>query len=186
MLMTLVIITLFSGFLLGYVNKITLEPKAKVKAIQKVNALQSVLPEFDNNLIQDVIWVKTNGEKDSTEIFPAYKEGELVGIAIAGKSNKGFSGLVKCMIGYLPDGQIFNIVVMEQKETPGLGTKIKDEKFIQQFLRKNPEKEALKVKKDGGKVDALTGATISTRAFCETVNSSYEVLKINKEKIEKK
>lgn len=183
MLITLIVITLIAGFLLGYVNQITIAPKAKVKAEQKIKALQAVLPAFDNDLVKDVVWIKTNQEKDSVEVFPAFKDKKLVGYAITGTSEKGFGGTVKTMIGYLPDGSINNIVVLEQKETPGLGTKMKEPKFIQQFLGKNPESFVLKVKKDGGQVDALTGATISSRAFCETLQSSYENMKINQEQL---
>lgn len=183
MLVTLIVITLVSGFLLGYVNQITLEPKARVKAAQKIKALQLVLPQFDNDLAKDVIKVKLPEAKDSVEIFPAYLNGELVGYATTGISEKGFSGTVKSMIGYTKDGTIQNIAVLEQKETPGLGTKMKEAKFIKQFLGLNPEKANLKVKKDGGQIDALTGATISSRAFIETVQNSYQVIKENEQKI---
>ena len=60
---------------------------------------------------------------------------------------------------------------------------MKEQKFIGQFLGKNPESFVLKVKKDGGQVDALTGATISSRAFCETLQSSYENMKANQDKL---
>ena len=78
------------------------------------------------------------------------------------------------MVGFEPDGKIKNIAVLEQKETPGLGTKIKDVKFIEQYRNKNPSAFNLKVAKDGGEVDALTGATISSRAFSEAVQLSYD------------
>src|SRR5690606_34719403 len=96
-----------------------------------------------------------------------------------GSSEKGFSGLVKIMVGFKPDGTIQNIAVLEQKETPGLGTKIKDESFLQQFRDKNPSTFNLKVKKDGGEVDALTGATISSRAFTESAKLAFDEFLIN-------
>lgn len=177
MLLTLVVITLISGFLLGYVNQITLAPKAKVAAERKIQALQAVLPPFDNDLMRDVVKFKSPDSADSIEIYKATQKGVIQGYAMMGTSEKGFSGTVKTMIGFKPDGSIHNIVVLEQKETPGLGTKMKEAKFIKQFLGKNPTTFNLKVKKDGGQVDALTGATISTRAFSETVQSSFELLK---------
>ena len=78
---------------------------------------------------------------------------------------------------------IQNIEVLEQKETPGLGTKMKDEKFLQQFKDKNPSTYNLKVKKDGGEVDALTGATISTRAFTEATQMAYDEFMKNNESL---
>lgn len=183
MLVVLILIALVAGFLLGYVNEITLEPKARVQQERKMNALKQVLPEFDNNLLEDQIKLATEG--DSVEVFPAFKGEELVGIALEGKSEKGFSGLVKTMVGFKPDGKIFKIAVTEQKETPGLGTKMKDDKFKQQFEGQSPETFDLRVKKDGGQVDALTGATISSRAFIETVEDAYDNYKESIKTLEK-
>jgi electron transport complex protein RnfG len=84
------------------------------------------------------------------------------------------------MVGFNADGTIKNIAVLEQKETPGLGTKMKDEKFLQQFRTRNPSEFKLKVTKDGGEVDALTGATITTRAFCEATQGAWEAFENNR------
>ena len=91
------------------------------------------------------------------------------------------------MVGFKPNGTVQNIVVLEQKETPGLGTKMKDEKFLSQFREKNPSDFNLNVTKDGGEVDALTGATITSRAFGEAVQMAYdEFMKNNSSLIELK
>ena len=185
MALALIVITLVAGFSLGFVNDLTLEPKAKAKLAKKTNALKMVLPEFDNDLVSEVVLVKSETTKDSIEIYPAFKNGAFVGAAIIGSSDKGFSGLVKIMVGFKPDGAIQNMVVLEQKETPGLGTKMKDEKFLRQFRDKNPSSFDLKVKKDGGEVDALTGATISTRAFTEAVQIAFDEFMKNRKSITK-
>lgn len=174
MLMSLLVITLISGFALGFVNDLTVGPIAKAKLERKINALKLVLPEFDNNPVEDIKLVKSEQAKDSVEIYPAFLKSEFIGVAIVGSSEKGFSGLVKVMVGFNPSGEIKNIVVLDQKETPGLGTKMKDEKFILQYKNKNPSSFNLKVTKDGGEVDALTGATISTRAFSEAVQVAHD------------
>ncbi len=181
MVLSLLVITLAAGFSLGYVNDITLEPKAKAKLAKKVNALKTVLPEFDNDAVSEVLVVKSESVKDSIEIYPAFQNGEFVGAAVTGFSEKGYSGLVKIMVGFTPDGRIYNISVLEQKETPGLGTKMKGEKFLRQFRDKDPSRYDLKVEKDGGEVDALTGATITTRAFTEATQLAYDVFMENKE-----
>ena len=77
------------------------------------------------------------------------------------------------MVGFLPNGCIYNIEVLELKETPGLGTKMTEEKFKGQFKNKNPKNFKLIVKKDNGDVDAITAATISSRAFCDAVQRAY-------------
>jgi electron transport complex protein RnfG len=175
MTITLFIITLVAGLSLGYVNDLTLEPKAKAKLERKVNALKQVLPEFNNNLVEEVTLIKSDKAKDSVEVYTAKNNDNYVGTAVVGSSEKGYSGLVKTMVGFNPDGSIQNIVILEQKETPGLGTKMKEAKFLNQFKGKNPSQFNLKPKKDGGDVDALTGATISTRAFGEAIQMAYEV-----------
>ncbi|MEZ4840479.1 MAG: RnfABCDGE type electron transport complex subunit G [Flavobacteriaceae bacterium] len=175
MTITLFIITLVAGLSLGYVNDLTLEPKAKAKLERKVNALKQVLPEFNNNLVDEVTLIKSDKAKDNVEVYTAKNNDNYVGTAVIGSSEKGYSGLVKIMVGFNPDGSIQNIVVLEQKETPGLGTKMKETKFLDQFKGKNPSQFNLKPKKDGGHVDALTGATISTRAFGEATQMAYDV-----------
>ena len=174
MLLSLLIITVISGFSLGFVNDLTLEPKAKAKLEKKVSALRLVLPTFDNNPVEDMKLVKSETETDSIEIYPAYLKNEFVGAAVIGTTEKGFSGLIRIMIGFKPSGIIENAVVLEQKETPGLGTKLTEDKFLKQFKGINISSYKLKVKKDGGDVDALTGATISTRAFCEATQMAYD------------
>lgn len=174
MVVSLFVITIISGFSLGFVNDLTVGPKAKAKLEKKVSALKLVLPAFDNNPVEDVMLVKVKNVKDSVEVFPAFEKNEFVGAAIIGSTEKGFSGLIKIMVGFTPDGTIENIAVLEQKETPGLGTKMKDEKFLAQFRTKNPSVYTLKVAKDGGEIDALTGATITSRAFGEAVQMAYD------------
>ena len=175
MTLTLFAITVIAGVSLGFINDITKGPKEQAKLARKINALKNVLPEFNNNPVEDVKRIKTDLAKDSIEIYAGFLNENQSGTAVVGSSEKGFSGLVKIMVGFNPDGSIKNIEVLEQKETPGLGTKMKDEKFIKQFRGKHPSSYNLKVKKDQGDVDALTGATITTRAFGEATQMAYDV-----------
>jgi len=174
MVVSLFAITIIAGFSLGFVNELTVGPIEKGKIERKVNALKQVLPEFDNNPVEEIQLVKSEFAKDSVEVYPAFKNNEFVGAAIIGSTEKGFSGLIKIMVGFTPDGTIKNIEVLEQKETPGLGTKMKDEKYLAQYREKKPSDFNLKVTKDGGEVDALTGATITSRAFGEAVQMAYD------------
>jgi len=88
------------------------------------------------------------------------------------------------MIGFLPDLSIYNTAVLKHMETPGLGDKMDVEKsnFPVQFERMKAESFPLAVKKDGGAVDAITAATISSRAFVDGVNRAYETLKAKGDK----
>ena len=179
MTITLLVITLVAGLSLGFINDLTVGPIAKAKLERKVNAIKQVLPEFDNNPVEDIILIESEIVKDSIELYPAYFQEKIVGKAVIGSSEKGYSGLIKIMVGFNPDNTIKNIVVLEQKETPGLGTKMKGDKFLRQFRGKDPKTFNLQVIKEGGDVDALTGATITSRAFGEATQLAYDVFVSN-------
>jgi electron transport complex protein RnfG len=156
---------------LGYVYSLTKGPIENAEKQKVNNAIKLVVPEFDNDPGSEAYKV------DDLDFFPAKKNGQLVGIAVKSYSNKGFSGYISIMVGINPNGSIFSTSVMEQKETPGLGNKMKEPKFRDQFNGKNPEQFKVKVKKDGGDVDAITAATISSRAFCDAINRALEAYK---------
>ncbi|MBS1231905.1 MAG: rnfG [Bacteroidetes bacterium] len=175
MALSLTLIALVSSALLGFVYEITKEPIALSNFNKKLNAIKQVVPEFSNNPDDEMFRLPT-GEGDSLDIYPAKKDDIIVGYAVNTNTSKGFSGNISLMAGFKPDGTIINITVLEQKETPGLGTKMVEPQFKDQFNDKNPGVFALKVKKDGGQVDAITAATISSRAFCDAVQRAYNTL----------
>jgi len=157
--------------LLGFMNKITEGPIAESKAKAKLEAIQKVVPVFNNNPSEEKYMIASDlGE---LECFPAKMDSVLVGTAISTKTNLAFSGSFSVMVGILPDGTIINTSVLEHKETPGLGTKMTEPKFKNQFMGKNPGSFKIRVKKDGGEVDAITAATISSRAFCDAVMRAF-------------
>jgi len=178
MVMSLTLISLFASAALGFVYEFTKEPIEISLLNKKLDAIKQVVPEFTNNPNEEMFMLPT-GEGDSLEVYPAKKGEEVVGYAVKSYTNKGFSGYIGLMVGFKPDGTIYNINILEQKETPGLGTKMVPEgtpdkpAFKDQFKEKNPSTFALKVKKDGGPVDAITAATISSRAFCDGVQRAY-------------
>jgi Na+-translocating ferredoxin:NAD+ oxidoreductase subunit G len=175
MVLSLTLIALGSSAGLGFVYEFTKEPIALSVLNKKLNAIRQVVPEFNNNPNEEMFRLPT-GEGDSLDVYPAKKDDKIVGYAVNTYTNKGFSGYINLMAGFKPDGTIFNISVLQQKETPGLGTKMKESGFKDQFNDKNPTEFQLKVKKDGGPVDAITAATISSRAFCDAVQRAYNTL----------
>jgi electron transport complex protein RnfG len=176
MLMTLLVITFVASAALALVYNVTKEPIALVQIENKNASIQMVLPAFDNQPFAEQFKIASDG--DSLVCYPAKNNDKLVGVAIETYSKKGYSGLISIMVGFKPDGTIINYSVIEHKETPGLGTKMgewfKTEKNHQSVLGKNPGTFKLKVKKDGGEVDAITAATISSRAFCEGIQRAYQ------------
>jgi len=175
MVLSLTLISLGAAACLGFVYQMTKVPIELSVLNKKLSAIKLVVPEFTNNP-NDEMYRLATGEGDSLEIYPAKKDGEIVGYAVNTYTNKGFSGNINLMAGFRPDGTIINISVLEQKETPGLGTKMTEPKFKDQFNGKNLSGFFLKVKKDGGQVDAITAATISSRAFCDAIQRAYNTL----------
>jgi electron transport complex protein RnfG len=175
MVLSLVLISLGASACLGFVYVMTKEPIELSLLNKKLNAIRQVVPEFTNNPNEEMFRLPT-GEGDSLDIYPARKDGEIIGYAVNTYTKTGFSGRISLMAGFRPDGTIINISVLEQKETPGLGTKMTEAGFKDQFNNKNPSEFRLKVKKDGGPVDAITAATISSRAFCDALQRAYNTI----------
>ncbi len=178
MTLTLLLVTLAASTLLGFVYEVTKSPIELSRLEKKKAAINNVVPSFDNNPISESYEVTSEGE--ILRFYPAKKNGELVGVAVETYSKKGFSGLVQLMVGFLPDGTINDVTVLSHKETPGLGDKMSSE-WNEQFQGKNPENFKLKVSKDGGDVDAITAATISSRAFTDAVERAYVNFKEKKQ-----
>ena len=175
MILSLTLIALVSSAGLGFVYELTKEPIALSVLNKKLNAIREVVPEFTNNPNDEMFRIPT-GEGDSLDIYPAKNNGEIVGYAVNSYTSKGFSGNIFLMAGFKPDGTIIGISVLNHKETPGLGTKMTEPEFKEQFTGKNPAEFMLKVKKDGGPVDAITAATISSRAFCDAIQRAYNTI----------
>lgn len=171
MLLSLFVVTAVASLALAGVYNLTYEPIARVEKEKKEEAIKLVLPDFDTLKVYEV----PPPEGDRRLVFHEGWQGDsLVGVAIQTYTTKGYSGFIELMVGFRPDGTINKIEVLQQKETPGLGTKMATDQFRSQFYAKNPGQFRLKVKKDGGDVDAITAATISSRAFCDAVSRAYE------------
>ncbi len=175
MVLSLTFISLAASACLGFVYEFTKKPIELSNLNKKLEAIKQVVPEFNNNP-NDERYKLPTGDGDSLEIYPAKKDNVIVGFAVNTYTKNGFSGNINLMAGFKPDGTIISITVLQQKETPGLGTKMTETQFKDQFNDKNPVQFNLKVKKDGGQVDAITAATISSRAFCDAVQRAYNTL----------
>ncbi len=177
MLFTLFTVTLFSSAALGFVYELTKEPIAMAKAAKKNLAIERVTPKFNNEPTTDWFSVPANG--DSVNFYIARQGDDTVGYAAETFSNIAFGGSLKLLVGFLPGGTIKEIAVLEHKESPGLGDKMLKSKsnWSEQFEGKNPSSFVLKVKKDGGDVDAITASTITSRAYCDAVQRAYDAFK---------
>ncbi|HCJ66109.1 MAG TPA: hypothetical protein DHV62_01970 [Elusimicrobia bacterium] len=125
-------------------------------------ARQEVLPQAEKFEEESFI------EKTSTITYiQGYAEnGEPVG-KIAETRKRGYAAPIKVLVGVDETNKITKVKILDEMETPGLGARIKEAKFLNQFPGKTIEE--LKLKKDKGTIDAVTGATISSRATIEAV-----------------
>lgn len=176
MFFSLTTICVVSAAILSSVNQLTSDPIALAKKEKLESAIQQVVPSFDNSPTEEMKKIAT-ASLDTSLVYPAKMNGELVGVAIESITKNGFSGEIKILVGFDTNGNIYNYEVLEHAETPGLGDKMgtwfKEDKNQQSILGKNLQNGELKVSKDGGDVDAITASTITSRAFLEAVNQAY-------------
>ena len=181
MVLVLAAITFSGAAILASVYNLTKEPIEQAQIAKQENAIKEVLPAYEKLGEAETVNIPNKGDYT---IYKAYDASDnFVGAAVSSSSRNGFSGEVKIMVGFDTEGNIVNYSVLEQKETPGLGTKMVDwfktEKGQQNIVGKNPAVNNLKVTKDGGEVDAITASTISSRAFLEAVQDAYAVFTNN-------
>ena len=172
MVIVLTIITVIAASCLGAMNNLTAEPIAASKKAKQETAIKAVLPEF-TSLEEDNV----NDQK----IFRAYNaNSELVGIAIE-TAELGFGGNITTIFGIDANGAIVDYSLLQHAETPGLGSKLVDWFKVKSDIRgADANKMPLNVSKDGGEYDAITAATISSRAFLNSINKAYETYQIAK------
>ena len=171
MVIVLTVITVVAAACLGAMNNLTAEPIAASKKAKQEAAIKAVLPEFTT--------VDEEAIVNEQKIFRAYNaNGELVGIAIETKE-LGFGGDVTTMVGFDANGTIVDYSLLAHAETPGLGSKLVDWFKVKSDIRGvSSNKMPLRVSKDGGEYDAITAATISSRAFLNSINKAYETYQI--------
>lgn len=178
MFIAMFVICIVSGGVLGVVYNATKDPIAAAEIAKKTEAIQNVLPEF-----KELKETKVKSALEDVEIpfYLAYDaNNNFIGAAVETFTSKGFSGNISLMVGILADGTVNNISVLQHAETPGLGSKMSEPSFKDQFNNKNAASFNFNAKKDGGDVDAITAATISSRAFCDAVNRALSTFENNK------
>jgi electron transport complex protein RnfG len=177
MALTLFIITLIAATSAGMAYRVTKEPIALAKAAKTTSALAQVLPAFDNDHAAEKQMLDMDGFM--VTVYPAKRGEETVGYAVKTATRKGFSGEIHLLVGFLPDGKIHNIQVLQHTETPGLGSKITEPNnvLVVMFRGNSPDDLQMSVRKDGGDIDAITASTISSRAYIDAVARGYEAMK---------
>jgi electron transport complex protein RnfG len=186
--------------LMAWVFVITEAPIATTQQQKNTASLSQVLPAFDNQPTKES--VALNG----VTFYAARKNGQITGFAGETISTKGYAGEISVLAGLKPDGTITTVLVTKQSETPGLGTVVAERirektisgiiagkketglppnKILDQFngMKAVAGQTPWAVKKDGGDLDAITGATITSRAVGGAVFTIAETFAQNKEQL---
>lgn len=182
MIAVLTILTMFAGGILSTWDGVT-KPKIEAFKLQELKkAIADVLPPYNS-------YEEMNGNGMILYVGREDTLAEPVGIAFEAVGN-GFQGKISIMVGIKPDfSEITGIKILEQIETPGLGTKIVEDPtnkadpywFTNQFRSLNtaPQIEVIKNIKPSkdNEIQAITGATISSRAVASILNQNIKIAK---------
>lgn len=174
MVVVLLLIAVICSAGVAAIYDATKDTIAQQKAEKEQESLKLVLPEHDNDPVKDAVKIKFSGEE--YQCYVAKKGGQPVGYAVKAGNMNGYNGHVEVLTGFTPDGTIINSQATVLAETPGLGQKAIEPKYHDQFNGKNPSAFRLTVKKDGGDVDAISAATITSRAYAHAVQTAYDAL----------
>ncbi|OOF87497.1 electron transport complex subunit RsxG [Rodentibacter ratti] len=192
--MGIVKITSRYGIILGFVALIctaissgifflTKEKIDETMAAQQREQLLQVVPHdyFDNNLVESAVVPKNENLKGIKKIYFAKQGQKISAYAYETTAPDGYSGDIRLLVGLTPEGEILGVRVIEHHETPGLGDKIelRISNWILSFNNKPINETNLNdwaVKKDGGKFDQFSGATITPRAIVNQVKRSALVM----------
>lgn len=178
-------ITVIAGLGLGFVHMITEEPikkvqeEAKQKAYRTVFADASEFKNLDESTLPEDLFVSVLGEagieKDEvSEVVAAMNGDAYAGMVVTVIAKDGYGGNIKFSVGIQKDGTVNGISILTINETAGLGMKAKEAKFQSAYENKNVKEFV--VTKSGaakdGDVDAISGATITSKAVTKGVNSA--------------
>jgi H+/Na+-translocating ferredoxin:NAD+ oxidoreductase subunit G len=186
MIVVLTVICACSALVLAYANKVTKAPR-EYQLLKYVEApsIKAVLTTYDNDPIKDRVVLKMGKDKKgrplTTNIFPAKKGGKLVGLAYEA-AGMGHEGLIHVMVGVDTTGKIIGISVTTQSETPGLGSKVVEPSFTKQFKGMTLS-DSLNLSAKGGKIDAVSGATVSSKGVVAAVRKALELFPKIKQEI---
>ena len=162
----LLIITAIAAALLGAVESITAPAIAEQNAKTQAAAMQAVFADAEE-------FAAVEGFEPTGKIVAVYEAiagGEVSGYVINVKPD-GFGGGIDTMVGIANDGTITGLKVLSHSETPGLGAKATEDSFQSQFAGKSGN---VAVTKDGGEINSITSATITSRAVANGANEALQ------------
>ena len=177
MVIVLTGVAVVMGCILAWVNHLTSGPIDQQKELALQSGIKAVM-QADQLTVTSTDTVRLADAKGREQVYIIYNN-EL-GAAVQ-SSSMGFGGELKVLVGFDTEGRILGYTLLEHQETPGLGAKA--DQWFQQgqkgcIVGLNPA-EGLAVSKDGGRIDAITASTITSRAFLLAVTNAYNAYKGN-------
>ncbi len=176
MILVLVSFALIIAALLAFVNHITEGPIAVKSEKILADGIKTVMGTKDLSVTSSDTVKQTIDNKEAVFVVhrAADKAGKMLGAAVE-STTLGFGGDLKVLVGFSPEGTVLGYTILQHAETPGLGAKAQT--WFQKgakgdIIGQSPVQNELIVNKDGGKVDAITASTITTRAFLKAVNQA--------------
>ena len=174
MLIVLTILATLSGGLLAAIRDTT-KDRIQNQVLEFVQgpAIRSILEGATNDPIKDRFQLKVDDVEHT--FFVGVIDGEPRVVTFE-TSGKGYGGDVGLMVGIdVPNNQIMGVGVTTHAETPGMGAKAKtDPSFVAQFSE-HPIEEPVNVTSDGGSINAISGATITSRAITSATNDALKI-----------
>lgn len=166
----LTLISALCATLLAAVYRGTAPARAHAAEAKRNAAAAAVLPKNAPAPVAVATMAPDGGAVTNLACFDA--EGRLVAAAVVGRSTHGYAGEITLMVGIdAKTGHVVDFAVLSASETPGLGAKIAEEEF-RKGVRDRPVSANWTVRKDGGEVDGVTSATISSRAALEAIRDA--------------
>lgn len=188
--LALLAFTVVGTGLLSGTHGLTRDTIAQTELETQRRLIAQVLPDggYDNNPVADAFTLAPDallGNRRPSLAYPARKNGQTVAVVLEALAPDGYAGEIRLIVGIRSDGQINGVRVTAHKETPGLGDYIEIQKspWIRQFENtslKQPSPEQWKVRKDGGRFDAMAGATVTPRAVVAAVQRSLQYFEQHK------
>ena len=179
-------ITLVAGLCLGGVYEATKDAIAQAELEAKLAAYEEICPEAEEFVEDETLTAELEtfnaefatmglGKVVVNEVVCAKdEEGNIIAYLVTSTSSDAYSGSLQAMTGVKMDGTVLGVTYLSISETPGLGLKVKEDAFKNQYVGKNAE--SLVVVKDGAdadnEIDAISGATKSSNAVTGCVNSA--------------
>ncbi|WP_413701621.1 electron transport complex subunit RsxG [Psychromonas sp. KJ10-10] len=175
------------------ISQLTKPLIAKQEQIALINTINQLIPaeSYDNDIFASCFLVNDDlllGKGQTQKVFIATKGNSPVAVMLETSTFKGYAGEIKLAVGIFENGEVAGVRVIRHTETPGLGDKIQTNKtdWIYSFNNKTYQKAQdvrWEVKKNGGDIDAFTGATITPRAVTLAVKDALIYFTANKQKL---